>query len=377
MVRILVASALSTAGLTATSAAVLRGGGAAVRAGGGEKEKMRPEVAAALFGEVAKSWVQAHVMSSEEGAGGAPASAQSWAVETCAKVANAVIQGSEGASDEVREYMAAVCMKDSDLQGSKDLCLSFASGLQGIMRGDHEFNRAVDPTHFCTSFYTGPVADAAKKASEANAQRAREAEAEAQRLTDEAEKHRAAEVERLRAMDAEATAAVANLSSSPPATEASPPTVAAVASPPEDAPDASAVPGGAAPNVTVVADSLEDQPATQSAVDGPGASQLPADGGNVSVLSSGNVSLQNITAQGDVAVQQLMKPDSASNASETKALTQGCQTGNSSVFACTEAATNTTTNATVVENGTAAGTATGALPAPVAVQEHAPTAGVQ
>lgn len=73
---------------------------------------------AQLFGEVAKSWVQARTISAEDAADAN--SAQKWAVASCGKVAGAVIKGSDGEVKKVREYMQVVCSKAELLQGNED-----------------------------------------------------------------------------------------------------------------------------------------------------------------------------------------------------------------------------------------------------------------
>lgn len=57
-----------------------------------------------------------------------------------------------------RERLGHTPTQDDKLPAEmKDLCLSFAEGLEHDMSGDVAFNRDLDPSRFCKAFYTGPV----------------------------------------------------------------------------------------------------------------------------------------------------------------------------------------------------------------------------
>merc|ERR1712139_459427 len=65
-----------------------------------------------------------------------------------------------GDEERVAEYMKSVCTMGTE--GEKQMCASFAHGIDGAMIGDFEYNReSLDLTKFCKTFWENTVQNAA------------------------------------------------------------------------------------------------------------------------------------------------------------------------------------------------------------------------
>eukprot|EP00929_Paragymnodinium_shiwhaense_P043835 TRINITY_DN22515_c0_g1_i1.p1 TRINITY_DN22515_c0_g1~~TRINITY_DN22515_c0_g1_i1.p1 ORF type:complete len:313 (-),score=97.46 TRINITY_DN22515_c0_g1_i1:100-1038(-) len=136
----------------------------------GVLEDLRPDVVAELFRQVAHSWVQdrAAALQGAEDAQQAHADVQTFAkktmVQSCAKVANSIVQGSSGDERRVAEYMKLVCARLKVDGESHSMCSQFGRGIVGFMRGDAEFNRhELKLDEFCTEYYEGAVVSEAAR----------------------------------------------------------------------------------------------------------------------------------------------------------------------------------------------------------------------
>lgn len=164
---------------------------------GRESVSLEPDYVADLLLSVQEEWINDAVRPN-----GLPAMK-----ESCAKVATAIIQGSEGDESKVEEYFDTVCSQKVFTQARPwqgDLCRSFAQKMTSAMKSDPEYNRNyLDVEKVCASLYaeverTGAVEDKrreqARIEAEAAAKKKREEEKEAEKkkkaLEKEAEKKR-------------------------------------------------------------------------------------------------------------------------------------------------------------------------------------------
>merc|ERR550534_3425478 len=74
--------------------------------------------------------------------------------DSCEKVTESIVQGSDGNRERVEEYMGTVCDQKAFGSWEKVLCKKFAVGINDFMRSDDEYNRDyLQPAKFCKSFY--------------------------------------------------------------------------------------------------------------------------------------------------------------------------------------------------------------------------------
>merc|ERR1719498_1602087 len=104
--------------------------------------------------------------------------------ESCVKVSNSIVAGSDGDKDKVQSYMDSVCMQDKE--GSKEAtrCNKFSAALLSFMNADEEANRDdLDTAKFCENYFKDAVeteaAEEVKRESEAAAEAKKKAEEEA------------------------------------------------------------------------------------------------------------------------------------------------------------------------------------------------------
>lgn len=169
---LLLASSLSSP--PCAEAVVARGGGqgqggAGSEVGGGAARVasgLRPDLAAELFASLSHEWVRTRLLAPAV-PGPETQRSEERVVASCRKIAAAIIHGAAGDELRVLAYMQRVCSSSSlrGKLGEEDLrlCNRFGADLVRVMKGDLEFNRAIDPTHFCQEFYGGALADAAQK----------------------------------------------------------------------------------------------------------------------------------------------------------------------------------------------------------------------
>lgn len=78
--------------------------------------------------------------------------------ESCAKVSNSILAGSDGDKDKVDEYMNNVCSQDKDGSEAAKRCNKFGDALLAFMNADTEFNRdELDTAKFCAKYYKDVV----------------------------------------------------------------------------------------------------------------------------------------------------------------------------------------------------------------------------
>merc|ERR1719316_1836823 len=118
---------------------------------------MQPEMVSKLLAEVEAKWTESRVASLRNQTDVSVALAEM--TKSCSKVAQAVIDGSEGDKERVQEYMLDVCGRGANQKG----CNEFASGIEGIMTDDNQVNRnELDLPKFCASYWEGAVTNDAK-----------------------------------------------------------------------------------------------------------------------------------------------------------------------------------------------------------------------
>merc|ERR1719498_1210162 len=121
--------------------------------------------------------------------------------ESCVKVSNSIVAGSDGDKDKVQSYMDSVCMQDKE--GSKEAtrCNKFSAALLSFMNADEEANRDdLDTAKFCEKYFKDAVeteaAEEVKRESAAAAEAKKQAEArnaEAKKKAEEEAKAKAAQ----------------------------------------------------------------------------------------------------------------------------------------------------------------------------------------
>jgi len=185
--------------LVAPSDAILRGTGT-------QKELnlnqwltgMHPDVVGRLLNQVGKRWEEACVSSLRNQTDATVALNEM--SKSCAKVAKAIVDGSDGDKDRVVEYMSDVCSANKDSEEEKVQCNKFSSQITSFMKDDAEVNRNdLDYPKFCQKYWSSDVTSAAKlvaqKLDEEDAARAKE---QAEREKQEEEKKKQEQEERER-----------------------------------------------------------------------------------------------------------------------------------------------------------------------------------
>lgn len=146
---------------------------------------MQPEVVAHLLTEVEKKWEAGRVASLRNQMDETTALGEM--TKSCAKVAKAIIDGSDGDKDKVVEYMHDVCSNQGSEHGT---CDSFAASVEGFMSNDAEVNRNdLDLAKFCKTYWNDSVTKAAsvevKRLEEEDATRSKEEEEQKKREAEE------------------------------------------------------------------------------------------------------------------------------------------------------------------------------------------------
>mmetsp|Transcript_87587 Transcript_87587/g.154525 ORF Transcript_87587/g.154525 Transcript_87587/m.154525 type:complete len:325 (-) Transcript_87587:88-1062(-) len=204
---------------------------------------MQPEVVARTLMNVEQEWkseAAIFVECSGAGEGGDAVvdcnEAPKAFAKSCSTVVSAVVRGSNGDKDVVKEYMEDVCGQNSISGWQKDGCVDLAAAVEKIMTADNYENRNnLDASQPCLSFWSRfletekaraakeeaerkeaekkAAEEAAKQAAEAAKKAKEEAEAEAkaeaERQKVEAERKKAEEVERKKKEAEEAASRVA------------------------------------------------------------------------------------------------------------------------------------------------------------------------
>jgi len=183
---------------------------------------MQPEVVARTLMNVEQEWkseAAIFVECSGAGEGGDAVvdcnEAPKAFAKSCSTVVSAVVRGSNGDKDVVKEYMEDVCGQNSISGWQKDGCVDLAAAVEKIMTADNYENRNnLDASQPCLSFWSrfletekaraakeeAERKEAEKKAAEEAAKQAAEA---AKKAKEEAEQAAKAEAEHKKAEEAE------------------------------------------------------------------------------------------------------------------------------------------------------------------------------
>merc|ERR1719316_805359 len=159
---------------------------------------MHPEVVGQLLSQVGKRWEEGCVSSLRNQTDAAVALGEM--SKSCAKVAKAIVDGSDGDKDRVVEYMSDVCSANKDSEEEKVQCNKFSSQITSFMKDDAEVNRNdLDYPKFCQKYWSSDVTSAAKlvaqKLDEEDAERAKE-QAEREKQEQERKQQEQEELER-------------------------------------------------------------------------------------------------------------------------------------------------------------------------------------
>jgi len=88
--------------------------------------------------------------------------AQAKVVTSCAKVTGAIVSAAAGDEMKVLSYMQTVCSRHNLDESDLRLCNALGAGLVRTMKGDPEFNKAINLATFCQGFYKGALTTEAK-----------------------------------------------------------------------------------------------------------------------------------------------------------------------------------------------------------------------
>jgi len=155
---------------------------------------MEPELVANLLSDVEHAWVEA--AATQDGLNKMK--------DSCEKVTESIVQGSDGNRERVEEYMGTVCDQKAFGSWEKVLCKKFATGINDFMRSDDEYNRDyLQPAKFCKSFYEVVQGTAAVEEKRREALRIKALEEAAKKKKDdEAKAKAAAELKKKREQEA-------------------------------------------------------------------------------------------------------------------------------------------------------------------------------
>jgi len=123
---------------------------------------LEPELVSSLFRDVEHSWVEKAVTALADSR--LEHSMEKEMFKSCSKVAQSVVQGSDGERERVQVYMTEVC-GEKILQGEDViLCHAFADGIVGSMIADDQYNRdELDVNAFCEKLWNGAVQEVASR----------------------------------------------------------------------------------------------------------------------------------------------------------------------------------------------------------------------
>jgi len=150
---------------------------------------MQPEVVRKLLNNVQLKWIHTRAMVLSNATSDSDGFSEM--EKSCVKVSSSIVAGSEGDKDRVNEYMKDVCNANS-VHNDRDLCSSFAAGVEAVMTDDSEYNRdELKMSQFCRKLWDKAVTSAAQAEAKERAEKAEEERKE----REEAEKKAAAERE--------------------------------------------------------------------------------------------------------------------------------------------------------------------------------------
>lgn len=112
---------------------------------------MRPDLVMQLLSDVEHKWVDGATQATRGNMDVMVALHRMQ--ESCVKVSNSVVAGSDGDRRRVREYMNEVCERAKS-PNDGEMCKSYSTALVTAMNGDEEYNREeLDMAKFCAGFY--------------------------------------------------------------------------------------------------------------------------------------------------------------------------------------------------------------------------------
>merc|ERR1719235_1876937 len=153
------------------------------------RSNMQPEVVRKLLNNVQLKWIHTRAMVLSNATSDSDGFSEM--EKSCVKVSSSIVAGSEGDKDRVNEYMKDVCNANS-VHNDRDLCSSFAAGVEAVMTDDSEYNRdELKMSQFCRKLWDNAVTSAAQAEAKERAEKAEEERKE----REEAEKKAAAERE--------------------------------------------------------------------------------------------------------------------------------------------------------------------------------------
>lgn len=150
---------------------------------------MNPEHVASLLRDTQQEWANFALNEKVD-------VAQKSMVESCAVVAQGMVDGSDGDKDRVEEYFEEVCSVGKS--GEQESCRNFAHGLLSFLTNDPEANRnSLDARKFCTQFWVDHMGSYVRAAESRRAVEAEEKKKEYEQMM--AEKKRTLQLAKERA----------------------------------------------------------------------------------------------------------------------------------------------------------------------------------
>jgi len=149
----------------------------------GKKSGMQPELVANTLARVEDRWRSQAVLFTEcNSTGGATldcSHATSAFMKSCSTVVSAVISGSSGDRENVKEYLGVVCGEPELTTWKKEWCAGLAESISTMMSADNYDNREdFDVSRLCQGFWTKMTAMEATRLEQERVEHARKLEAD-------------------------------------------------------------------------------------------------------------------------------------------------------------------------------------------------------
>merc|ERR1719356_847840 len=149
----------------------------------GKKSGMQPELVANTLARVEDRWRSQAVLFTEcNSTGGATldcSHATSAFMKSCSTVVSAVISGSSGDRENVKEYLGVVCGEPELTAWKKEWCGGLAESISSMMSADNYDNREdFDVSRLCQGFWSKMTAVEATRLEQERAEHARRLEAD-------------------------------------------------------------------------------------------------------------------------------------------------------------------------------------------------------
>lgn len=152
----------------------------------GKKSGMQPELVATTLARVEDRWRSQAVLFTEcnstQGGGSATldcSHATLAFMKSCSTVVSAVVSGSSGDRENVKEYLGVVCNEPELTSWKKEWCSGLADSVSSMMSADNYENREdFDSTRLCQGFWSKMTAVEATRLEQERVEHARRLEAE-------------------------------------------------------------------------------------------------------------------------------------------------------------------------------------------------------